>query len=55
VLAGVLVAVRVGLEPETLAAVVLTAGLGVLAYWLAFYALVLEADERRLFRGLLRG
>jgi O-antigen/teichoic acid export membrane protein len=55
VLSGVLVVVRLGLEPQTLVAVLLTAGLGVVAYWLAFYGLVLEADERQLFRGLLRG
>jgi O-antigen/teichoic acid export membrane protein len=51
VLAGVLVAVRVGLEPETLPAVLVTAVGGVLAYWAAFYGLVLSSDERALFRG----
>ena len=51
VLAAVLVAVRLGLEPETLPAVLVTAAGGVLAYWAAFYGLVLTASERALFRG----
>ena len=51
VLAAVLVAVRLGLEPETLPAVLVTAAGGVLAYWAAFYGLVLSASERALFRG----
>jgi O-antigen/teichoic acid export membrane protein len=50
-LAGVLIAVRLGLEPETLPAVLATAAGGVLAYWGAFYGLVLSPDERALFRG----
>ncbi len=55
VLAGVLVAIRLGLEPESLPAVLLAAAGGVLAYWIAFYAVVLAPDERALVRGLLRG
>ena len=51
VLAGVLVAVRLGLEPESLPAVLATAAGGVLAYWAAFYGIVLSASERALFRG----
>jgi hypothetical protein len=50
VLAGVLLAVRLGLEPNTLPAVLATAAGGVLAYWAAFVGLVLSADERALFR-----
>ena len=49
-LAGVLVAVRLGLEPETLPAVLGTAAAGVLAYWAVFYGLVLNAGERALLR-----
>jgi O-antigen/teichoic acid export membrane protein len=52
VLAGVLVAVRLGLDPETLPAVLAAVVGGVLAYWVAFYALVLASDERALVRGL---
>jgi hypothetical protein len=52
---GLLVAVRIGLEPENLVPVLATAAGGVLAYWIAFYGLVLAPDERRLVRGLLRG
>jgi O-antigen/teichoic acid export membrane protein len=55
VLAAALVAARLGLEPETLAAVLLTCGLGVGAYWLLFYVLVLDAGERRLVHGMLKG
>ena len=51
VLAGALVAVRLGLEPQTLPAVLITASGGVVAYWAAFYGLVLSAGERALFRG----
>ena len=50
-LAGLLLAVRLGLEPETLPAVLATAAAGVVAYWAVFYGLVLSADERALFRG----
>jgi hypothetical protein len=54
VLAGALAAIRFGLEPETLAPVAATAILGVLAYWAAYYAFVLDAGERELVRSLLR-
>ena len=54
VLAGVLVAIRLGLDPETLPAVASLAVAGVLLYWVAFYALVFDPDERALVRGLLR-
>ncbi|HVG74955.1 MAG TPA: oligosaccharide flippase family protein [Thermoleophilaceae bacterium] len=53
-LAGILAAIRFGLEPETLAPVAATAILGVLAYWAAYYGLVLDPGERELVRGLLR-
>ncbi|HET8821853.1 MAG TPA: oligosaccharide flippase family protein [Thermoleophilaceae bacterium] len=52
-LAGTLLAVRYGLEPETLPAVASFAVGGPLAYWAAFYALVLDPGERALVRGLL--
>jgi O-antigen/teichoic acid export membrane protein len=54
-LAGALAAVRWGLEPETLPAVAGVAIAGVLVYWTAFYALVLDPGERALARGLLPG
>jgi O-antigen/teichoic acid export membrane protein len=54
VLAGVLLAVRLGLEPGTLPAVASLAVAGVVLYWAAFYALVLDPGERALVRGLLR-
>jgi O-antigen/teichoic acid export membrane protein len=54
VLAGVLAAIRFGLEPETLAPVAAAAILGVLGYWAAYYRLVLDPGERELVRGLLR-
>jgi len=53
-LGGALAAIRFGLEPETLPVVVLASVAGVLAYWAAYYALVLDPDERELARGLLR-
>jgi O-antigen/teichoic acid export membrane protein len=53
-LAGALAAIRFGLEPETLPVVAAVCILGVLAYWAAFYALVLDPPERELVRGLLR-
>jgi hypothetical protein len=53
-LAGALLAIRLGLEPETLPAVAAAAIGGVALYWAAFYLAVLEADERALVRGLLR-
>jgi O-antigen/teichoic acid export membrane protein len=51
VLAGVLVALRLAPDPETLPAVIGMAAAGVVAYWLAFYTLVLGPDERTLVRG----
>jgi O-antigen/teichoic acid export membrane protein len=54
VLAGVLLAIRLGLEPGTLPAVASLAVAGVVLYWIAFYALVLDPDERALVRSLLR-
>jgi O-antigen/teichoic acid export membrane protein len=53
-LAGGLLAIRFGLEPETLPAVAAVAIAGVALYWGAFYALVLDPAERVLARGLLR-
>jgi O-antigen/teichoic acid export membrane protein len=53
-LAGILVAVRFLLEPDALPAVAAVAVAGVALYWAAFYALVLDEDERELARGLLR-
>jgi O-antigen/teichoic acid export membrane protein len=53
-LAGALLAVRFGLEPDTLPAVAVAAVAGVGGYWAAFYAFVLELGERELARGLLR-
>ncbi len=53
-LAAGLVAIRLLLEPESLPAVAALAVAGVGLYWTAFYALVLDADERVLARGLLR-
>ena len=47
-LAAGLLATRVTVEPNTLPAVVGLAAGGVLAYWAAFYALVLDLSERRL-------
>jgi O-antigen/teichoic acid export membrane protein len=51
-LAGVLVGLRLLLEPETLPVVLGMAAGGVLAYWVAFYAVVLRPSERELVRGL---
>jgi O-antigen/teichoic acid export membrane protein len=48
-LAGVLVAARLALDPNSLPAVVGLAIAGVLAYWAVFYGLVLDSAERRLF------
>jgi O-antigen/teichoic acid export membrane protein len=53
-LAGALLAIRFGLEPDTLPAVAAAAVAGVGGYWAAFYALVLDPGERDLARGLLR-
>lgn len=46
-LAAALIALREALEPDTLAAVGALAAGGVVIYWLVFYALVLDASERR--------
>jgi O-antigen/teichoic acid export membrane protein len=54
-LAAALVALRLAADPDTLPAVLGAAVGGVLAYWLAFYALVLDGDERTLVRGLMPG
>jgi O-antigen/teichoic acid export membrane protein len=53
-LAAALVALRLAVAPETLLAVLGTAAGGVLAYWLAFYAVVFDEHERALARGLVR-
>jgi hypothetical protein len=53
-LAVVLVGIRLGLEPSTLPAVLGTAVGGVLAYWVAFYGLVLTTNERAFVRSLVR-
>jgi O-antigen/teichoic acid export membrane protein len=53
VLAAALVLLRIAADPDTLLAVLAAAVAGVLAYWLAFYAAVLEPGERTLVRGLL--
>lgn len=52
-LAALLVAVRLALDPDGLAAVAATAVAGVLAYWGAWYALVFDEAERTLVRDLL--
>jgi O-antigen/teichoic acid export membrane protein len=54
VLAAALVLLRVAADPETLPAVLVAAVGGVVAYWLAFYAAVLDIGERGLVRALLR-
>ena len=51
-LALALMALRVGVDPRTLPAVALVAIGGVLAYWAAFYTLVLDPGERALVREL---
>ena len=53
VLAGALAGIRFGLEPEALLPVAAACIAGVLAYWGAYYALVLDPGERELVRGLL--
>lgn len=53
-LAVALVAVRLLLAPDTVAGVVGVAGLGVVAYWIAYYALWLRAHERKLIRDTAR-
>jgi O-antigen/teichoic acid export membrane protein len=51
-LAAVLVALRVAVDLASLAALVPVAVGGLIAYWLAFYALWLGPEERELVRGL---
>jgi O-antigen/teichoic acid export membrane protein len=53
-LAAALVGLRLAAEPETLPAVLGAAAGGVLAYWLAFYVLVLDTRERALVGSLFR-
>jgi O-antigen/teichoic acid export membrane protein len=52
-LAGVLAAIRFGLEPDTLPAVAVICIGAVVGYWVAYYAFVLDEAERELVRGLL--
>jgi O-antigen/teichoic acid export membrane protein len=52
-LAAALVVVRVALDPDTLVAVLGLGAAGVLAYWGAFYGVVLGRDERMLMHSLL--
>jgi hypothetical protein len=52
-LAAALVGLGLAVDPESLPGVLAMAAGGVLAYWLAFYAFVLEPGERVLVRGLL--
>lgn len=53
-LAAALVVARVALSPDTAVAVVATAGLGVLAYWVAYYLIWLRPHERELIRDTCR-
>jgi O-antigen/teichoic acid export membrane protein len=53
VLAAALVALRAAADPGTLPAVLAVAAGGVIAYWLAFYALALDPGEKDLVRGLV--
>jgi hypothetical protein len=53
-LAFALLGIRLGFEPETLPVVAAVAVAAVGAYWIAYYRLVLDPDERALARGLLR-
>jgi O-antigen/teichoic acid export membrane protein len=55
VLAAALVAVRALAEPDGPLAVLAVAGVGLAGYWLAYYALLLDAGERRLIADLLPG
>lgn len=52
-LAALMVAARSTLEPTTPLALSATAVVGLLVYWLAYYAMLLERDERALIRGIL--
>jgi O-antigen/teichoic acid export membrane protein len=51
-LAAALVALRLTLDPEAALAVFATGAAAVVAYWIAYYALVLDADERALVRSI---
>ena len=53
-LAGALVAARLLLEPDTVVVVVAVAGIGVLAYWTAYYLTWLRPHERKLIRDTAR-
>lgn len=53
-LAGVLVAVRFALSPESLVSVAALAAGAIVTYWAAFYAVAMEPGERRLLRSLVR-
>ena len=53
-LALLLVAIRFGLDPETLPPVALVSVAGVALYWAAYYAFVLDSDERALVTGMAR-
>jgi O-antigen/teichoic acid export membrane protein len=52
-LGATLIGLRLAADPETLPAVLAACAGGVLAYWLAFYALTLSPDERVLVRSLV--
>ncbi len=53
-LAAVLVALRATLDPQSTPALLATAVAALAAYWLAYYALALDTDERALARGILQ-
>ena len=53
-LASLLLAVRLGLDPEKLPLVAVVSVGGVALYWTAYYGLVFDPAERELARGLLR-
>jgi O-antigen/teichoic acid export membrane protein len=53
-LALVLVAIRLGLDPETLPVVAFVSVAGVALYWGAFYRFVFDSGERELARGIAR-
>lgn len=46
---------RAALSPDSVLAVGALAAAGLLAYWVGFYLLLMDGDERRLVRGLLGG
>ena len=54
VLAAALVGARLALDPHSLAVVAPLVVAGPLAYWAAYYGLVMDAGERRFVRSLLR-